>query len=139
MDIRVCEEKDLEPIVEIEKESFDHPYSPYIFEKFLGSDIFLLAEVDEKVVGYIMGDIRGEYGLLVSIAVLPDFRREGIGTRLIDELIERMDVPSLRLTLRPHNRGAFDFYKNMGFRYVGVIKDYYKNDDNAIVMEKSLD
>ncbi|MBS3782745.1 MAG: ribosomal protein S18-alanine N-acetyltransferase [Candidatus Thermoplasmatota archaeon] len=134
--IRKCVEEDLEKILEIEEKSFEYPYSRGIFEDFLSSDFFLLAEEDSTIFGYILAEAREEDGVIVSIAVLPGHRLQGVGTSLMEEVQKRMDVKRFFLIVRESNRGAQIFYDKLGFSKITRIEDYYQNDEDGILMQK---
>lgn len=136
MDVREFSIEDLRGVFEIEKLSFKHPYSKRIFESYEGSDLFLVAVERVEVVGYVIGEVRGDEGWIISVAVHPDYRHEGIGTRLMREVMEKMDAAEFYLTVRVGNAGAMDFYSEQGFELVGVVSGYYQNGEDALLMKK---
>jgi len=134
--IRKCEEEDLEKVLEIEKTSFDYPYSRDIFEDYLNSDFFIVAEEDSKIVGYVLGEEREDEGVIVSIAVSPEYRFQGVGTSLMKKIQRKMDVNRYFLIVRDSNREAQIFYDKLGFSKITRIEDYYQNDEDGILMQK---
>jgi ribosomal-protein-alanine N-acetyltransferase len=138
--IRKFQLSDMKELLEIEKFSF--PKSPYSETTFLGwyemaKDTFLVAEIEKKIVGYIIGFTGSEVGIIVSIAVDPNFRRKGIGTKLWEELLELFKsnhVKVARLEVRKSNLIAQKFYEKLGFKKIGIIRGYYENGEDAIVM-----
>jgi ribosomal-protein-alanine N-acetyltransferase len=142
--IRKFQLSDMKELLEIEKFSF--PKSPYSEDTFLrwyeiAKDTFLVAEVEKKIVGYIIGFCKNEVGIVVSIAVHPNFRRKGIGTKLWGELLKLFknnNVKIARLEVRKSNSIAQNFYKKIGFKKIGTIKNYYENGEDAIVMVYEL-
>lgn len=138
INIRNCSAKDLERILEIENECFEHPYPEYVFQEYLDSDLFLVAENEEYILGYIMSDVRESEGVIISIAVDTPFQRNGIGKRLIEKTIERLSIEYIVLTVRTNNEGAQKFYERLDFDRLYVIDEYYENDEDAIVMGKQL-
>ncbi|MEF8873706.1 MAG: GNAT family N-acetyltransferase [Candidatus Thermoplasmatota archaeon] len=141
MVIRKCEKKDIEEVIRIENKSFDHPYPDEVFHDYLSSDLFLVAEEREEssewgITGYVIGKEKGDRGMVISIAVSPSHRFEGIGTRLLETVRKRMNVGHLFVTVRPSNKGAIQFYKKLGFVMAGKIKDYYQNGEDGMVMER---
>ncbi|MFW5945913.1 MAG: ribosomal protein S18-alanine N-acetyltransferase [Candidatus Natronoplasma sp.] len=135
--IRKCLEEDLEKILEIERKSFEYPYSREILEDFLSSDFFLLAEEDSTILGYILAEEREGDGVIVSIAVSPDHRLQDVGTSLMEEVQKRMDVKEFFLIVRESNRGAQIFYDKLGFSKITRIEDYYQNDEDGVLMQKA--
>ncbi|MFP3872479.1 MAG: GNAT family N-acetyltransferase [Candidatus Natronoplasma sp.] len=136
MSIRECEEKDIDEVIQIEEESFDHPYPDEVFYHHLGSDLFLVYEDPDKgsITGYVMGEERDDHGVIISIAISPSSRFEGIGTTLMEVVQSRMDTDHFFVTVRPSNQGAIRFYKKKGFIKVGMIEDYYENGEDAVAM-----
>ncbi len=138
INIRTCSVKDIERILEIEYDSFEHPYPEYVFQEYLDSDLFLLAENEDDIIGYIISDVRENEGIIISIAVDTSFRRKGVGKRLIDKTIEKLSTEYIVLTVRVSNESAQKFYKELDFEELYVINEYYDNDEDAIVMGKKL-
>jgi len=134
--IRKCEKEDIEKILEIEQKSFEYPYSREIFEDYISNEFFLLAEEDSKIIGYILAERREEDGVIVSIAVSPDNRLQGIGTSLMEAIQKKMKVRRFFLIVRESNRGAQIFYDNLGFSKITKIDNYYQNDEDGILMQK---
>lgn len=134
--IRKCEKEDIEKILEIEQKSFEYPYSREIFEDYISNEFFLLAEEDSKIIGYILAERREEDGVIVSIAVSPDNRLQGIGTSLMGAIQKKMNVRRFFLIVRESNRGAQIFYDNLGFSKITKIDNYYQNDEDGILMQK---
>jgi ribosomal-protein-alanine N-acetyltransferase len=138
MEIRKCDERDLDQVIEIERKSFDYPYPPYFFKWRMGDDFFIVAEENGKIVGYAMGKKEMGKGIIESIAVLPSLRRKGIGGELIKELIEQLSTSAVELQVRIGNEEAIKFYRSCGFVEREIIKNYYENGEDAILMEKII-
>ncbi|MEF8833021.1 MAG: ribosomal protein S18-alanine N-acetyltransferase [Candidatus Thermoplasmatota archaeon] len=134
--IRKCEEEDLEKILEIERKSFEYPYSREIFEDYISNNFFLLAEEDSKIIGYILAEEREGDGVIISIAVSPDQRLKGIGTSLMEEVLNKMDVERFFLIVRISNEEAQMFYDKLDFTKITKIEEYYQNDEDGILMYK---
>jgi [ribosomal protein S18]-alanine N-acetyltransferase len=138
--IRPFEFSDLDRILQIERQSF--PKSPYDWETFINlyylyPETFLVC-VDTtwgpgEILGYI---IFSPDGHLISLAVHPGHRRNGIGRRLIEEVMGFPGIKRIRAEVRRSNRSAQAFYLGLEFRTVGVIPNYYGNED-ALVVERS--
>jgi ribosomal-protein-alanine N-acetyltransferase len=97
----------------------------------------LKAVRDDEIVGYVIGDQRSaEEGWIASIAVHPDYRRRGLGNRLMELAETKLERPVIRLTLRQSNAAALALYRERGYREIGVWPDYYHGKEDALVMEK---
>jgi len=129
-------------------------YATYFFmdlyERF--PETFIVAEEDEEIVGYIMCRIETglpNFGLLgiakrghvISIAVLPDHRRRGIGTALVKEAMAGMRVYKAKecfLEVRVTNTAAVNLYKKLGFNASRVVHGYYADGEDAYIMSLKL-
>ncbi|PYS95994.1 MAG: hypothetical protein DMF50_06505 [Acidobacteria bacterium] len=111
-----------------------------LYEGWLSeTDAFLLAaECRERTVGYALAhmheadeswDTRGRFGVLESLAVLPEMRRLGVGRKLMSALyaeLRRLGVSVLEIGVLATNRGARRFYEREGFapwvtHYLGIV------------------
>lgn len=133
---------DLDSIWEIENTSFDHPYSRKFLQYLLSSDntLNLVAETSRKVIGYSSLKIEGNLAHLLSIAVHPQKRREGIGSKLMQSMRKRLKNACERLFLevRQSNKGAQKFYQKLGLQMRGRKKGYYSNGEDALIYSLSL-
>jgi len=141
--IRLVQKRDLQRIYEIEIESFKTPYSFFTLQTlfWFNKEYFYVAEIDRKIVGYIIGDVRNNHGHVVSIAVDSQYRGRGIGKCLMDVLIKKFkktNIKTIRLEVAVSNMIARIFYKKMGFIVINRIKNYYRNGEDAFLMEKRL-
>ncbi len=117
--------------MDIERRSFEQPYEREVFESYLGSDLFIVALDNDRVIGYAIATVKG---VIVSIAVLPEYRRRGVGKMMLEKLLLYVATGKIKLTLRVSNLGAHRFYEHMGFVREGVIRNYYENGEDAFIM-----
>ena len=99
----------------------------------------LKAVEDNRMVGFIAGDPRPSQGFswIATIAVLPEYRRKGIGRALLQACEAQLKTPRLKLSVRTANQAAISLYEQEGYRTLDILKAYYNDGENAIVMEKS--
>ena len=80
---------------------------------------------------------------LVSIAVHPNYRRSGIGERLMFDVVDQANgalLPKVVLEVRKSNLAAQLLYAKFGFEKIGELKSYYKdNHEDAVIMLCKLD
>ena len=100
----------------------------------------LKAELDEEMVGFVVGDIRRhqQVGWIATIAVHPKYRRRGLGRRLLRACEQALAMPRIKLTLRVSNSVALSLYKQEGYQQVQFWRDYYAGGEDALVMEKLI-
>jgi ribosomal-protein-alanine N-acetyltransferase len=148
--IRRCDPSDIIPVMEINLKTLPEHYSDYFYESLLAElpEAFLVAEVERKLVGYIMCKI--EYGFsnfkklgfvkkghVVSVAVLPENRKNGIGRALIEEAIAGVKLKKsdeLYLEVRCSNTEAIRLYEKLGFVIKQRLKAYYRDGEDAYLM-----
>jgi len=136
--IRKFKGEDLEEILRIEKTSFPKtPYDELTFIYYVGMypDNFLvyMEESSDKILGYI---IFRPGGHIVSIAVDLPYRRRGIGTKLMQEVL-KVSYGNAMVEVRVSNKIAQMFYKKLGFIGSGSIPGFYENEDAIVMIHRS--
>ena len=140
LQIREFKTDDISAISEIEQLSFKDPFPSYFLSQLADANpgTFLVAVKRDKIVGYAVIDKWPDQEHLVSIAVIPESRRNGVGQALLGELMTRLRTDSLRLEVRRGNKAALDLYRKNGFVQTGVAHSYYTDGEDAIQMEKVI-
>ena len=142
MNITGMQEKHLPALAELEKQCFHAPWSEKMMREDLGGGIFLVAEQDVEVQGYVGCQTVLDEGYITNVAVSPDFRRQGIARALIAELTAKAGENKLAfvtLEVRESNAPAIALYAGAGFAPVGKRKNFYSNPtENAVLMTISL-
>jgi ribosomal-protein-alanine N-acetyltransferase len=134
--LRPCRLGDLGRVVAIENESFTDPYPWAEFAAHLlgRRSGFVVACIDGEVVGYVLAarEARGE-GWIRSIAVIPGFRRRGVGAALMEAAMESLaGCDRVRLLVRRSNEAAMALYRKFSFRETGVaVEGYYRDGEDA--------
>jgi len=153
--IREAREEDLPEIIRINLQTLPEHYPDYFWRDHLRlwGKAFLVAEVDGRIVGYVMTRVdRGlgyvywkpfkKLGHIVSIAVLPEFRRRGIGTKLMVEAMRRLkevyEASEAYLEVRVSNDAAIRLYEKLGFRRMKRLRKYYLDGEDAWLMAREL-
>lgn len=144
MIIREFRRQDIKRVLEIEKASFKDPYPANVLLDIYNMGAgFLVAQQDNIVVGYIIFWIRFEdEGHIISIAVDESYRRKAVGSRLVEtamKIFKRYNIQLIKLEVRVSNGGAIDFYKEMGFLQREVHKEYYEDQEDAVLMDMELE
>ena len=96
--------------------------------------------IDEKMVGFVSGDPRQRQrvGWVTTIAVLPEFRKQGIAQSLLAACERALNMPRVRLCVRSSNADAHRLYLHAGYQHVDTWKKYYSGNEDAIVFEKLM-
>ena len=146
---------DISQVIHINRVSLPENYPYYFFEEHVRDfqPAFFVAEVDGKVVGYVMPRIEWgpsffkglsvvKKGHLVSIAVLPEYRGFGIGSSLLSHFLDAMknfyEVDEVYLEVRVSNYPAIRLYERFGFRKIKTLKYYYADGEDAYLMAQPL-
>lgn len=135
-------ERQLDAIEAIERECFSTPWTRDQLATQLSGErhVFLAAEVDGQVAGYVgMMHVLDE-GYISNVAVGGEFRRRGIGDALIEALLSRCESLGLvfvTLEVRRSNAPARALYEKHGFVAVGERRNYYEQPrEDAVLMTK---
>jgi len=145
---------DLDKVIRINQVCLPENYSSYFFMDLYGHypETFIVAEVYGEVVGYIMCRIETglpDFGLLgitrkghvISIAVLPQYQRKGIGEALMQEAMTRMKTYKAKevyLEVRITNEPAVSLYRKLGLETQRTVRGYYADGEDAAVMTRKL-
>lgn len=129
-------------VAALERQCFADPWSEGSIASELDNplSLWLVAEQDGAVCGYVGSQTVLDETDMMNIAVRPDCRRHGIAAALIDELIVRLKERGshiLRLEVRVSNAPAIALYDSLGFTQLGLRKNYYRNPkENALILGK---
>ena len=157
LNLRAFNEDDLKTVMEINLKCLPENYPDFfflgIYYKFPKSFLVVEETKTKKIVGYAM--FRGEKGVsnfglkwtrkahLVSIAVMPEYRRKKIGITLLEEGLKQQkkhyESMEAILEVRISNSEAIEMYKKLEFTVKKNLKGYYKDGEAAYLMAKLLD
>ena len=144
MDIKIDKMtvKDLESIKDILISAFDDFWNYNILKDELKSENskYIIAKSNNKIVGFAGIKILFDEADIMNIVVKKDYRNKGIGSILLENLVslsEKFCLSSLSLEVNEENIPAINLYKKLGFKNIGIRKNYY-NEKNGIIMKKNL-
>lgn len=135
---------DLDEVLAIERVSFAYPWSSRFFQQEFEVECArsILAEMNGKIVGYVLFWLLPETVDIHNLAVSGEYRRRGVGRILLHKVIvEALRQSSARVTLevRKSNLVAQKLYESAGFVATGVRKGYYSDDgEDALTMALDL-
>lgn len=144
--IELLTEDLLDEILELEQICFpDDPWGRLSFENELNNplSVFLVAkDIDtNKVIGYGGVWLMYDAGNITNIAIHPQYRREGIGSKilaLLTDICRERGMETITLEVRVSNLPAKTLYERNGFLVYGVRKKYYQGKEDALIMTKEL-
>lgn len=152
--LRKFNTSDLQTVMQINQTCLPENYSDFFFidlhRRF--PETFIVAEENGGIVGYIMCRIEtglSNFGLggmikkghIVSVAVVAEHRRKGIGKALVVGAGKGMRLYNSKqcyLEVRKSNETAIGLYKKLGFEITRTIRGYYADGEDACVMSLEL-
>ena len=129
-------------VAQLERENFSMPWSENVLTAELRNPLalWLVAVLDDEVVGYVGAQIVPDEADMMNIAVSSTHRRKGVAHGLILELLDQLKeqgVRSLSLEVRASNSAAITLYDGLGFHQVGRRPGYYKMPkEDALILRK---
>jgi ribosomal-protein-alanine N-acetyltransferase len=137
--IEPMREEHLPEVMQIERRVFQPGWSEQAFLRDLRnpSALYLILRVDGKIVGYVGGWFIVDECHITNIAVCPEYREQGLGSRLLHRFLSIARERGMRratLEVRIGNAPAQNLYKKFGFRPMGVRKRYYDDGEDALIM-----
>ena len=153
--IREASAADLTKVIMINRRCLPENYTYFFFNSILQNypRTFLVAEVNGDIAGYIMCRVERGFsklsklnltrlGHVISIAVLPEYRRRGIAkallTRAMKILKEEYGCEEVYLEVRVSNQPAISLYRKLGFEVVKISRRYYVDGEDAYIMARRL-
>jgi [ribosomal protein S18]-alanine N-acetyltransferase len=99
------------------------------------------AKSPSTTLGFVVAELRRNVGHIITIDVLPQWRRQGIGSTLLDACEARLEAQHCRsvvLETAVDNTAALSFYKRHQYHVVKTIPHYYRMGVDAFVLSKPL-
>lgn len=148
--VRRCTLEDLEGVINVNEQELPEDYPYFFYKSILDNypESFLVAcNSNKEIIGYIMWRVEKtpaitslklkNYGHLVSIAVLKNYRKLGIATTLLShsmKKIKKYKIDEYVLEVRMSNFEATNLYKKFKFHTQSIKEKYYRDGENAYYM-----
>lgn len=143
--IREMTHDDLSMVSDIERRSYEFPWSHGVFRDCLLAGYHtIVLQRDDTVAGYGVLSIAAGEAHILNICVDPTHRSRGYGEQLLDEMLFRARSSQVRqifLEVRPSNEPAIALYRKKGFHQVANRPAYYQahgGREDAAVLAKKL-
>jgi ribosomal-protein-alanine N-acetyltransferase len=139
--IRWMIRRDMAEALEIENEGFEFPWSEDDFIRCLRQRncIGMVAEHGDRVVGFMIYELHKTRLHLLNLAVAGEFRRRGAGRQMVAKLTAKLSGQRrtrILLEVRETNLPAQIFFRQLGFRAVSVLRDFYDDTtEDAYLMQ----
>ena len=133
----------LDQVLAIEQVSFPEPWSRKLFEQEINhpASEFIVMLDGDKVIGYGGFWCVLDEAHITNVAILPELRRRGLGSRVLGRLLEMAREKGMRratLEVRESNLAGISLYRKFGFEPVAIQANYYaKTNEDALIMWKN--
>ncbi len=138
-------EDNVSEVWELEKICFDDPWDIKAFTSELDNKISVYFaardEESKKIVGYAGVWMMYDCANITNIAVAPEYRREGLGGKMLELLINvsrERKMETITLEVRASNSAAIALYEKYGFVKCGLRRRYYQGNEDAVIMTRQL-
>ncbi len=134
---------DAAELATVDKLCFAVPWSEQSFREEAENSVarYFVAREDNKIIGYGgVWLVQGE-GQISNIAVLPEYRRGKVASKILEKIIEECaEAEQIVLEVRESNNGAIALYEGFGFEACGIRKNFYHSPiESAVVMVKKTE
>ena len=136
--------ENLKSIKNVLASDFDNFWSYDVLEEELECDnsYVIVAKVGENtIVGFAGLKVILDEADIMNIVVKKDFRHNGIGSVLLENLINHskdLNLKTITLEVNENNLSAIRLYDKFSFDKLGIRKNYYDGKSDAIIMSKKL-
>ena len=144
IEYKLMSQEHVAQVAQLEQLCFSAPWSEASITGELTNplSIWLVATDNDRVVGYVGSQsVMGEADMM-NLAILPEYRRQGIAGNLLTKLIQKLkekDVYCLTLEVRASNEKAIGLYLQSGFREIGRRPNYYRAPkEDALILRKDF-
>lgn len=140
MKIRRATSKDLVSIQKMEGRIFNNPWSNKSIRNELKRDrnsLNLVAEMDQKIIGYFFAHLLDNEIHILNIAIDVTYQHQGYGKQFFKEIIENyLQYGDVYLEVKQSNFPAINLYLNFGFEEIDIREAYYADGEDAVIMVK---
>lgn len=143
--IRDMNHDDLAMVSDIERRSYEFPWSHGVFRDCLLAGYQCISLIrEDRVAGYGILSIAAGEAHILNLCIEPEIRALGYGERMLDEMLYRARAAQVReifLEVRPSNDTALRLYRKKGFHQIAARQAYYQADngrEDAAVLSKKF-
>lgn len=120
---------DLPRVMDIEPRAYSHHWTQGVFEDCIKNNYQMpVMHMGDQIIGYAVYSLVACEAHLLNITIEPEYMGRGLGRMLLEHIVshcKQQDAESLFLEVRVSNKPANSLYTNMGFKSLGIRRDYY--------------
>lgn len=125
---------DMPEVLEIEQSNFGTPWTEDDFLRELRRRecIGMVAEIGDRVVGFMIYDLHRQFLRILTFAVHPEFRRSGVGRQMAAKLASKLSAfrrTRVDAFVPESNMDGLLFLRSVGFRAVKVLRNHFESED----------
>ena len=140
MKIRRATLSDLVSIQKMEERIFNNPWSNKSIRNELKRDmnaLNLVAELDQKIIGYFFAHLLDNEVHILNIAIDVTYQHQGYGNQFFRKILKNyLQYADVYLEVKRSNFPAINLYLNFGFEEIDIREEYYANGEDAVIMVK---
>ena len=137
-------EQDIVNVFDEERKCFPFPFGETLIGNiYYGApELCFVVEFEGNVIGFILGGYTAKVGQahILSVAVLEEFRHQGLGRKLLEHFIKRTEIlgyDSIKLEVDVDNEVVIKLYEDLGFAKISRIRKYYQDNSDAFLMVRN--
>lgn len=140
MTVDLMKEEDIDGVLDVSSLSFSVSWSKDSYIQELNNPIakYFVAKAGNKIIGFAGTWIILDEAHITNIGVHPDYRKQGVASKLLEELLffcKKASCTAFTLEVRSSNEAAKALYGKYNFKQDGIRKGYYEdNKEDAIIM-----
>jgi len=138
--IRRATLSDLVSIQKMEERIFNNPWSNKSIRNELKRDmnaLNLVAELDQKIIGYFFAHLLDNEVHILNIAIDVTYQHQGYGNQFFRKILKNyLQYADVYLEVKRSNFPAINLYLNFGFEEIDIREEYYANGEDAVIMVK---
>lgn len=140
INIQKLSTSEIEEVVALEEELLLETLGSEMLQNELSNPYahFLVAKDQNKTIGYIGCWCIDGVCEVINFVVDKAYQRQGVGTSLLNSVIDEFHPQEIILEVRSENAQAINFYLKHQFKQIGRRTAYYKNGDDALVLRKEI-
>ena len=143
--IRWMIRRDMPEVLAIEHAGFEYPWCEEEFLRVLRQRncIGMVAELGERVVGFMIYELHKSKLNILDFAVHPEFRRQGVAGQMVEKLVGKLSShrrTRIVLHVRETNLPAQVFFRGQGFKASEVVREHFQDtNEDAYLMNYLFD